>query len=331
MVPRSGLPSVSIEVDRAAVARYGINASDVLDAVETIGGHVIGQVIEAQGRYPLQVRFEETARQNLDQLNDIKVATPAGTLIPLAQLAKVSVSEGPVAIWRQDLKRRVTVAVNVRGTDLGSFVASAKAAVGKQIELPRGWWLEWGGQYESLQRASARLLVLVPASLLLIVVLLYNTFSSMRMALLIFGNVLLGASGGIVALLLRNLAFSITAGVGFITLFGVSVLNGVVLVSEINRVRESGRPLDEAIAAASRDRLRPILMASLVALFGFIPMALSHSDGAEVQRPLATVVIGGLLTSTPFTLYVLPILYGWLAKGRGENGTSQVQAELPIG
>jgi heavy metal efflux system protein len=322
MVPRSGLSSVSIEVDRAAVARYGINAADVLDAVETIGGHVSGKVIEGQGRYPLQVRFAETARRNLDQLNDIKVATPSGTLIPLSELAKVSVSEGPVAIWRQDLKRQITVAVNVRGTDLGSFVSSAKAAVSKQIKLPRGWWLEWGGQYENLQRASARLLVLVPASLLLIVVLLYNTFTSMRMALLIFSNVLLGASGGILALLLRSLAFSITAGVGFITLFGVSVLNGVVLVSEINRVRESGRPLDEAIASASHDRLRPILMASLVALFGFIPMALSHSDGAEVQRPLATVVIGGLLTSTPFTLYVLPILYGWLAARSGENGTN---------
>lgn len=321
MVPRTGLPSVSIAVDRAAVARYGINAADVLDAVETIGGHVSGQVIEGEGRYPLQVRFAETARRSLEQLNDIKVATPSGTLLPLSELAKVSIGEGPVAIWRQDLKRQITVAVNVRGTDLGSFVANAKRAVAKQIELPRGWWLEWGGQYESLQRASARLLVLVPASLLLIVILLYNTFTSMRMALLIFSNVLLGASGGITALLLRGLAFSITAGVGFITLFGVSVLNGVVLVSEINRVRESGRPLDDAIASASRDRLRPILMASLVALFGFIPMALSYSDGAEVQRPLATVVIGGLLTSTPFTLYVLPILYGWLAARSGENGT----------
>jgi heavy metal efflux system protein len=184
--------------------------------------------------------------------------------------------------------------------------------------LPRGWWLEWGGQYENLQRASNRLMILVPAALILILVLLYNTFSSMRMALLIFGNVLLGASGGIFALLIRGLTFSITAGVGFITLFGVSVLNGVVLVSEINRLRESGRPLDEAIATASRDRLRPILMASLVALFGFIPMAISHSSGAEVQRPLATVVIGGLLTSMPFTLYVIPILYRWIAPKNGD-------------
>jgi cobalt-zinc-cadmium resistance protein CzcA len=169
-------------------------------------------------------------------------------------------------------------------------------------------------------------MILVPAALLLILVLLYNTFSSMRMALLIFGNVLLGASGGIFALLLRGLTFSITAGVGFITLFGVSVLNGVVLVSEINRLRESGRGVDEAIASASRERLRPILMASFVALFGFIPMAISHSAGAEVQRPLATVVIGGLLTSMPFTLYVIPILYSWIAPKNGDSASNGANA-----
>lgn len=326
MIPRTGLPSVNVEVDRAAVARYGINASDVLDAVQTIGGHVVGQVVEGQARFPLQVRFEETARQNLDQLKDISVAAPDGALIPLEQLAHISVKEGPVAVWRNNLSRHITVAANVRGTDLGSFVAAAKSAIASQIELPEGWWLEWGGQYENLQRASKRLMVLVPAALLLILVLLYNTFSSMRMALLIFGNVLLGASGGIFALLLRGLTFSITAGVGFITLFGVSVLNGVVLVSEINRVREAGRNIDEAIAAASRDRLRPILMASLVALFGFIPMAISHSAGAEVQRPLATVVIGGLLTSMPFTLYVIPILYRWIAPKNGDSAPAGAKA-----
>jgi cobalt-zinc-cadmium resistance protein CzcA len=324
MIPRSGLPSINIEVDRTAVARYGINASDVLDAIEAIGGHVVGQVVEGEARYPLQVRFEETARQNLDQLRDISVAAPGGVLIPLVQLAHITVTEGPVAVWRDNLSRRITVAANVRGKDLGSFVAAAKSAIRSQIELPRGWWLEWGGQYENLQRASNRLMILVPAALVLILVLLYNTFSSMRMALLIFGNVLLGASGGIFALLIRGLTFSITAGVGFITLFGVSVLNGVVLVSEINRLRESGRHLDAAIAAASRDRLRPILMASLVALFGFIPMAISHSSGAEVQRPLATVVIGGLLTSMPFTLYLIPILYRWIAPKNGDQAQTGV-------
>jgi cobalt-zinc-cadmium resistance protein CzcA len=328
IIPRSGLPSINIEVDRAAVARYGINASDVLDTVTTIGGRVVGQVVEGQARYPLQVRFERSSRRSLDQLEDIQVAGPRGELLPLAQLAKIKVSEGPVSIWRQNLTRRVTVAANVRGTDLGSFVSQARAAINAQIQLPRGWRIEWGGQYENLQRASQRLMILVPASLLLIVVLLYNTFNSMRLALLVFGNVLLGGSGGILALICRNLTFSITAGVGFITLFGVSVLNGVVLVSEINRLRESGRSLDEALLEAPRERLRPILMASLVALFGFIPMAISHGAGAEVQRPLATVVIGGLLTSTPFTLYVLPIIYRWIARGDGgrqaESGASEI-------
>jgi len=314
MIPRSGLPSLSIRVDRARVARYGINASDVLDAVTTVGGNVVGQVVEGQARFPLQVRFDKGARSNQEQLEDIKVAAPGGVQIPLAQLASFHNSEGPVSIWRKDLTKQVTVAANVRGTDLGSFVSSASAAIEKEIQLPAGWWIEWGGQYENLARASSRLMVLVPASLLLILVLLYNTFSSMRIAILIFGNVLLGASGGILALFARQLTFSITAGVGFITLFGVSVLNGVVLMSEIVRLHESGRAVDEALEQASRDRLRPILMASLVALFGFIPMALSTGDGAEVQRPLATVVIGGLLTSTPFTLYVLPLLYRWISR-----------------
>ncbi|HVN27900.1 MAG TPA: efflux RND transporter permease subunit, partial [Candidatus Binataceae bacterium] len=311
VLPRTGLPDLNVEVDRAAVARYGINVSDVLDAIETLGGKVLGQVIEGNARYLLQVRFAEDDRSNPENIENIRIAAPDGKLIPLAQLATFTAHEGPVSIWRENLSRRVSVGINVRGTDLGSFVAAAQKAVAEKIELPHGWWLEWGGQYENLQRASHRLMLLVPVSLLLIVVLLYNTFTSMRTALLIFGNVLMGASGGIFALAARGLVFSITAGVGFITLFGVSVLNGVVLVSEINRLRETGLRVDEAVSETTRERLRPILMASMVALFGFIPMAISSHAGAEVQRPLATVVIGGLLTSTPFTLYVLPILYRW--------------------
>ncbi len=329
LAPRAGLPSLNIAIDRQAVARYGINAGDVLDTIETMGGRIVGQVIDGDARYLLQVRFAEGARTDLERLDDIKVAAPDGKLIPLSQLAHFTVEEGPVAIWRENLIRRVTAAVNVRGTDLGSFVSAAKRAVAQQLQLPHGWWLEWGGQYENLQRASNRLMVLVPVSLLLIVVLLYNTFTSMRLALLIFSNVLLGASGGILALLLRGLTFSITAGVGFITLFGVSVLNGVVLVSEINRLRESGESADQAIEQASCERLRPILMASMVALFGFIPMAVSHAAGAEVQRPLATVVIGGLLTSTPFTLYVLPIIYKWLVPDNGNGNHAAADAPLP--
>ncbi|HZO82029.1 MAG TPA: CusA/CzcA family heavy metal efflux RND transporter [Candidatus Binataceae bacterium] len=325
IIPRTGLPSLTIEVDRAACARYGINVADVLDAVEAIGGRIVGQVVEGEARFFLQVRIAPAAREHIDQLGDIQVAAPDGALIPLKQLAHFHRGEGPVAIWRQNLHRRITIAANVRGIDLGTFVARAKAAVYSQVELPHGWWLEWGGQYENLQRASRRLMVLVPASLLLILVLLYNTFTSMRMALLIFGNVLFAAAGGVIALMARGLTFSITAGVGFITLFGVSVLNGVVLVSEINRLREVGAATDDALETGTREKLRPILMASLVALFGFIPMAISHGAGAEVQRPLATVVIGGLITSMPFTLYVLPVLYRWLA---GDSAT-RTQSDNP--
>jgi heavy metal efflux system protein len=307
MLPRIGLPSLDIQIDRREVARYGINVSDVLDAVQAIGGRVVGQIAQGQARYFLQVRFTERSRKNVENLEDIIVAGPSGVQIPLSQLVHFSLHEGPTAIWRDNLNRRVTVALNVRGTDLGTFVRQAKEAVSQQVSLPQGWWLEWGGQYENLARASQRLMILVPASLLLIFVLLFNTFTSIRLALLVLTNVLLGAAGGILALWARGLTFSITAGVGFITLFGVSVLNGVVLVSEINRLREAGHPTSEAIAMGCSERLRPILMASMVALCGFIPMALSHGAGAEVQSPLATVVIGGLLTSTPFTLYVLPL------------------------
>ena len=328
IAPRTGLPELEIQIDRAAVARYGINVSDVLDTVETIGGKIVGQVVEGDARYIVQVRYAKNARENASQIDNIKVAAPDGKLIPLQQLASFTLEEGQLSILREDLQRRVTVAVNVRGTDLGSFVSKARSIVAEQVPLPHGWWIEWGGQYENLQRASGRLAVLVPASLLLILILLYNTFSSMRTATLIFGNVLVGASGGIIALGLRGLTFSITAGVGFITLFGVSVLNGVVLVSEINRLRESGMPVDEAIAQASRDRLRPILMASMVALFGFIPMAVATGAGAEVQSPLANVVIGGLITSTPFTLYVLPLIYRWLLPDNG--GRKPAQAPVTV-
>ncbi|HEY2663849.1 MAG TPA: CusA/CzcA family heavy metal efflux RND transporter, partial [Candidatus Binataceae bacterium] len=314
MMPRTGLPQLEIQVDRQAVARYGINASDVLDAVEAVGGRVVGTIIDGPARYLMQVRFAKASRASLDALQDIKVAAPNGTLIPLSQLAKFDQKEGPVAIWRQNLNRRVTVAANVRGTDLGSFVSSVKQAIGKKVELPRGWRLEWGGQYENLNRASRRLTLLVPVSMLLIIVLLYNTFTSMRLALMIFSSVLAGASGAILALALRGLTFSITAGVGFITLFGMAVLDGVILISGIVRERELGRSVTDATYNASRDRLRASLLAALVALFGFLPMALSHGAGSEVQKPLATVVIGGLLLATPFTRYVVPILYRWIVR-----------------
>jgi len=244
------------------------------------------------------------------------VADPRGRLIPLRQLAEIRIEDGPAQISRENLHRRLAVETNVRGRDLASFVADAGRAVEAEVKLPPGYWIEWGGQFENLQRASARLAIVVPMALFLIFVLLYSTFGAIGPALLVYLNVPMAATGGVFALALRGMPFSISAAVGFIALFGVAVLNGVVLVSYIQQMRREGlSPRDAAIRGAEI-RLRPVLMTALVASLGFLPMALSTSAGAEVQRPLATVVIGGLITSTALTLLVLPSLYGWVARRR---------------
>lgn len=314
----AGLPFLRIRINREAIARYGINAAQILDVVEAMGGRVVGQVLEGQRRFFMQVRFQEGDRQDVEQIKNIKVADPQGRLIPISQLADVWVEQGPAQISRENLHRRITVETNVRGRDIASFVAEAQRAVEQKVKLPPGYWIKWGGQFENLQRASARLAIVVPLALFLIFVLLYTTFNSARLAALIFINVPMAATGGVFALFLRGMPFSISAGVGFIALFGVAVLNGVVLVDYIKQMREEGaQPIDAAMKAAEI-RLRPVLMTALVASLGFVPMALSTSAGAEVQRPLATVVIGGLITSTLLTLLVLPAIYRWFEKERVE-------------
>ncbi|MEM7351142.1 MAG: CusA/CzcA family heavy metal efflux RND transporter [Acidobacteriota bacterium] len=318
----AGLPMLRVRIDRDAIARYGINAADVLDVVETLGGRDLGVVLEGQKRFVLQARFGAEVLADPERLGDLRVAAPAEAgapprLIPLAQLADIRVEDGPAQISRDRISRRVNIEANVRGRDLASFVAEAQAAVDSQVELPAGWTVEWGGQFENLQAASARLSLLVPLALLLIFVLLFSTFGSARLATLIFFNVPLAITGGLVALVLRGYPFSISAGVGFIALFGIAVLNGVVLVSTIVEQRHDGLTTDKAARAGALTRLRPVLMTAMVASFGFIPMALATSAGAEVQRPLATVVIGGLVTSTLLTLLVLPAIYGWFAGGDG--------------
>jgi cobalt-zinc-cadmium resistance protein CzcA len=245
----------------------------------------------------------------------VPVGTPDGRLIPLSQLAEISFGEGPAQISREQIQRRVVVEANVRGRDIASFVAEARRAVGEKLDLPPGYYVTWGGQFEHLEAATRRLMVAVPLALFLIFALLYGAFGSPRPALLIFLNVPMAATGGVFALLLRGMPFSISAGVGFIALFGVAVLNGVVLVASIRRLQqESGRPPAEAAAEAAQARLRPVLMTALVASLGFVPMALATGAGAEVQKPLATVVIGGLVTSTLLTLLVLPTLYRFFAE-----------------
>ncbi len=313
-----GLPTLKITLDREAIARLGINARDVLDVVETIGGKPLGVVIEGQRRFILQARFDASVREELNRVRDLKVASVGGDeggrrLVPLGQVAKVEVVSGPAQISRENIGRRITIEANVRGRDLASTVAEARDAVDRELKLPAGWSMAWGGQFENLEAASKRLVILVPLALLLILVLLYSTFSSLRLSLLVFMNVPLALTGGIAALFLRGYPFSISAGVGFIALFGIAVMNGVVLVSYIKRLRADGLNEVDAARDAAQGRLRPVLMTALSDIIGFVPMAIAASAGAEVQRPLATVVIGGLVTSLLLTLLVLPAVYRWFA------------------
>ncbi len=307
----AGLPYVRVIIRRESIARYGINAAAVLDAVSIVGGRVVGEVFEGQRRFPLQVRLAPAWRQDVDTIRELKIDDPQGRQIPLSQLADIVVEEGPSEISRDAIRRRLLIQCNVRGRDLAGFVADAKAMVDREVRLPPGYSLEWGGQFESLERASQRLMVAVPVALLLIFSLLYITFGSVRLTLLIFLNVPIAATGGIFALWLRGMPLSISAGVGFIALFGIAVMNGVVLVEHIRHLRREGDDQPRAVFLGSLDRLQPVLMTATTDTLGFVPMAISSSAGAEVQRPLSTVVIGGLVTSTILTLLVLPAIYRW--------------------
>ncbi len=307
----SGLPYLRIVIDRMAISRYGINSSDILNTVNTVGGQVVGEVFEGQRRFPLQVRISPKWRDDVDTLRNLKVVDPQGRQIPISQLADIFVEEGPSEISRHAIRRRLLIQCNVRGRDLGGFVTEAQKAVDEQIKLPAGYSLAWGGQFENLKQASARLMIAVPVALFLIFALLYLTFNSVKLTLLIYLNVPIAATGGIFALWLRDMPFSISAGVGFIALFGIAVMNGVVLIEHVRHLRFHGLDAIAAVTTGAMDRLRPVFMTASCGALGFIPMAVSGSAGAEVQRPLATVVIGGLVTCTILTLLVLPAIYRW--------------------
>jgi len=315
-----GLPFLRVQIRRDEIARYGINASQVLDVVRTMGGRTAGEVFEGQRRFAVQARFAPEGRQDLEAIRNLKVADPRGRLIPLSQLADIVVEDGPAQITRENYNRRIAVESNVRGRDLGGFIAAVQRAIDAQIELPSGYYVEYGGQFENLQRASARLALVVPLALLMIFVLLHTAFNAAKPALLIYFNIPIAATGGIFALFARGMPFSISAGIGFIALFGVAVMNGLVLVSHIEKLRKAGVSLHDAVVRGSLEKMRAMIMAPLVAGLGFVPMALSTTAGAEVQRPLATVVIGGLVTSTFLTLFVLPTLYRWFERERPEVG-----------
>jgi cobalt-zinc-cadmium resistance protein CzcA len=315
----SGLPQLQIKPNRAAIARYGMNVEDVNDLVESVvAGKAAGIVYEGEQRFNLVVRLSDETSRDIETIKNLLVPAPNGVRVPLSQLADVRLTEGPAQISREDTRRRIVVELNVRGRDIGSFVRDAQAQIEKDIQVPAGYYITWGGQFENLQRASQRLLIVVPLALFLIFILLFSTFNSVRHAVLIYTGIPFAIVGGVLALALRGMPFSISAGVGFIALFGVAVLNGVVMVSYINRLREEGRSIEEAVVEGAHTRLRPVLMTALVASLGFVPMAVATSAGAEVQRPLATVVIGGLITSTVLTLLVLPTIYSWFSKERGE-------------
>jgi heavy metal efflux system protein len=306
----TGLPMLTVEPRRAVLARYGLDVADVQDIVATaIGGHAVGQVFEGDQRFDLVIRLPEVLRNDPATLEALPVPLRSGGYVPLRELAAVSVLEGPNAINRENGKRRAVVTANVRGRDLGSFVTDARARIESDVELPAGYWLEFGGTFEQLISGTERLQLVVPLTLLLIFLLLSLAFRSLVDSLLIFSGVPLALTGGVLALWLRDIPLSISAGVGFIALSGVAVLNGIVLVSFIRNLLQDGRPLDEAIVTGALTRLRPVLMTALVASLGFVPMAFNTGVGAEVQRPLATVVIGGIVSSTVLTLLVLPALY----------------------
>jgi heavy metal efflux system protein len=309
----AGAMQVELALDRSALARYGLNVSDVREAVQMgIGGTEATEIIDGRKRFPVIIRLAEEYRGTPEAIGQLLIVTPTGGRVTLSQVAQVKIVEGPELINHENAERMVIVQSNVRGRDLGGFAAEVQREVAKRVSLEEGYFVTYGGQFENQQRAMARLTIIVPFVLLLIIGFLYASFGNGRQAVLVMLNVPFALVGGIAALWLRGLNLNLSASVGFIALFGVAVLNGVVLVAYINQLRDAGRPLDEAVREGSEIRLRPVLMTALVASFGFIPMAISTSQGSEVQRPLATVVIGGLVTSTLLTLIVLPVLYEWL-------------------
>jgi cobalt-zinc-cadmium resistance protein CzcA len=320
--PTAGQPTLELRVDRERAARLGATVDEVLAVTEALrAGRKVGSVFEGRRRRDAVVRLSEGLAVEGGRLASVPVAIGAGGAIPLALVASIETHEGPAQVSREAARRRILVEANVEGRDLAGFVAQARDVLARDLHLPPGYYLEWGGQFEHLVSATRRLLFAVPLALLLIFVLLHQLFGSARPAVLIFLNVPIAATGGIFALLLRGLPFSISAGVGFIALFGVAVLNGIVLVSFIRALQAQGHSPLAAARQAAETRLRPILMTALVASLGFLPMALATGSGAEVQRPLATVVIGGLITSTLLTLLVLPTAYRWFA---GEESADEV-------
>ena len=316
----AGMPNLNIRIDRRRLARYGLTVADVQEVIETaVGGKAATEILEGQVRVEVMVRFPEERRNSPEAIGNILVATPGGMSVPLAELAEITEAEGPLQISRDNARRRIVVEFNIKGRDTGSVVADGQKLLSSRLSLPPGYYATWGGTFENQERAMQRLLLIVPVTLVLIYLLLFLTFGSLRYASLIMLNLPLALIGGILGLLFTGLYLSVPAAVGFIALFGVAVLNGVVLVSQINQLRDTGLPLEESVRQGCERRLRPVLMTALVAILGLAPLLFASGPGSEVQRPLAVVVVGGLFTATLLTLVVLPVLYQWFAEPGTES------------
>ena len=311
----SGQPYLTVNIDRAKIARYGLNISDVQSVIEiAVAGKSASQFYEQNRNFDITVRLPEEKRNSLETIKNILITTKTGMNIPLEQLAEVKMIEGPVQISRQDGIRRIGIEMNVTGRDIGGFVAEAKQKIQEKVKLPPGYYLTWGGQFENQQRAMNKLMIIGPVAVGLIMLLLYLSFRSIRLALLVISNLPFALIGGVFALFISGQYLSVPASVGFIVLFGVAVLNGLVLVSRISQLRDKGFELPEAIRKGALDRLRPVLMTASISIFSLVPMLIASGTGSEIQKPLATVVVGGLVTSTLLTLLIIPSVYSWFER-----------------
>jgi len=314
-----GQPNLNYIVDRQAAARYGINVADIQNAIEgavggTIGGSPVTQVLDGEARYDVMVRYNPKFRSTPEAINDIRLLAPSGERVSLSQLTKPTVADGAEEIYREGSSRYVAIKYSVRNRDLGSTVMEAIDKVNKQVPLPTGYKLDWAGEYESQKRSSRRLMLVLPITVLVIFMILYGMFSSFKWAMLVICNVMIAPVGGMAALYLTHTHFSVSSGVGFLALFGVSVQTGIIMLEYINQMRVNGHSVEEAAVEGAVLRLRPIIMTMLVAMLGLLPAALSHGIGSDSQRPFAIVIVGGLMGALAFGIFILPCLYVWLAR-----------------
>src|SRR5581483_5778703 len=312
-----GKPQVRIQVNREQLARYGINADEVLTIVRTgIGNEPVSTLIDGVKRFDITARVQDASKASIEAIKTIPLRTADGAIIPLSQVGDISVAEGYSFIRREQLQRYAVIQMDVRGRDVDGFVRDANKAIEENVKLPPGYWIEWGGAFENQQRALTLLSIIVPITIFFIFVLLYTAFNSVRYAALIIANVPFATIGGLISLAITGQYLSVPSAIGFIAVFGVAMLNGIVLVAFINELREKGLTVAKAVRRGAELRLRPVLMTASVAILGLIPMLLSSGVGAETQRPLATVVVGGLITSTLLTLILLPVIYEWMETSR---------------